>query len=174
MISAKIKMGFFALALTLSSFATTVSASDLSSSSSSDEATFQPAGWGPGHGGPGWGRGPGHGGPGWGGRPGPGWPGRPGPGWPGRPGPGGPGYPGHGGGWGPSWQGVGTACGPMQPWGTSLQCPSTNPQGMSCNGMARGTRCFGAAYWQNNFVCTNPYNGQNQYGSYIFNMYVCN
>ena len=165
MISTKIKTVFFAMILAMGAIGTLAQAQE-----QADEAMFTEAGWRRGHGG-GWG--PGHGGgwrPGHPGRPGfPGHPGRPGPGWPGH-----PGHPGHGGGWGPQWMGAGTACGPYQPWGTSLQCPTMNPQGMSCRGMQRGTKCFASSYWQPNFICTNPYNGQNQYGSYIFQMYVCN
>ena len=76
------------------------------------------------------------------------------------------------------WQGAGTSCGPYQPWGVSMACPNMSPNGgpigMNCDGLPRGTRCFGASYWQNGFNCTNPYNGQGSYGSNIFNMYVCN
>lgn len=85
---------------------------------------------------------------------------------------GGGGHPG-----GPTWKAIGTACGPQQPWGTSLVCPNTNPNGgpigMNCNNVPRGTKCFGASYWNGNFVCTNPNDGSNAYGSYIFNMYIC-
>ncbi len=86
---------------------------------------------------------------------------------------------GHGGGWGrQQWQGAGQACGPYQPWGTSLACPNMSPNGgpigMNCDNVPRGTRCYGASYYQQGFNCTNPYNGQGSYGSNIFNMYVCN
>lgn len=114
----------------------------------------------------GWGHPPGHGYPGHGG------PGYPGPGYPGGPGHGGPGRS-----W-RQWQGAGTACGPYQPWGVSMQCPNTSPYGgpigMSCDNVRPGTRCYGSSYWQGNFVCTDPYSGQNAYGSNIFNIYVCN
>lgn len=105
---------------------------------------------------------------------------------PGRGGPGGgwdrgPGHGGghHGGGWGrQQWQAAGTSCGPQQPWGVSMMCPNTSPNGgpmgMNCDNVPRGTRCYGASWWQNGFNCTNPYNGQGSYGSFIFNMYVCN
>ena len=56
-------------------------------------------------------------------------------------------------------------------------CPNTNPNGgpigMSCANVPRGTKCFGASYWHPSYVCTNPNNGQNSYGSNVFNMYVC-
>lgn len=84
------------------------------------------------------------------------------------------GGPGPGPGPGRTWQPVGTACGPYQPWGTSLQCPTASPHGMNCGNVARGTKCFGASYWDNNFICTNPNTGQNDRGSHIFNMYQCN
>lgn len=118
--------------------------------------------------GPDWGRGPG--------RPGPGRPGGPGNPPPRRPGPGYPPPP-PGNGWHHQWVGAGTACGPYQPWGTSLQCPNTNPNGgpigMNCDGIQPGTRCFGASYWNQNFACTDPYSGQTTVGTNIFNMYVC-
>lgn len=75
------------------------------------------------------------------------------------------------------WAGHGTSCGPHQPWGVSLRCPNTSPNGgpigMSCGNYQRGTQCFGARYWNSNFVCTDPNTGQNAHGSYIFNMYIC-
>ncbi|MGE3756127.1 MAG: hypothetical protein AB7H97_00130 [Pseudobdellovibrionaceae bacterium] len=78
---------------------------------------------------------------------------------------------------GRTWKAAGTACGPQQPWGTSLVCPNTSPDsgpiGMNCNNVPRGTKCYGAYYWNNNFACTNPNSGQTAYGSYIFNMYIC-
>ncbi|MGE0631380.1 MAG: hypothetical protein AB7O96_03160 [Pseudobdellovibrionaceae bacterium] len=75
------------------------------------------------------------------------------------------------------WSDYGTACGPYQPWGTSLECPDTSPDGgpigMRCNQYPSRTKCFGARYWDPNFICTNPNTGQNERGSYIFNMYIC-
>ena len=84
---------------------------------------------------------------------------------------------GHGGwGRGRQWRGAGQQCGPYQPWGTSLACPNMSPnggpQGMNCDNVPRGTRCYGASYWHNGYNCTAP-NGQGSYGSLIFNMYVC-
>lgn len=84
----------------------------------------------------------------------------------------------HGRGGRQQWQAAGQACGPYQPWGTSLACPNMSPNGgpmgMNCDNVPRGTRCYGASYYQHGFNCTNPYNGQGSYGSNIFNMYVCN
>lgn len=75
------------------------------------------------------------------------------------------------------WRDYGTACGPQQPWGTSRKCPNTSPNGgpigMKCNHLPRNTKCYGARYWDRNFICTNPNNGQDTRGSYIFNMYIC-
>lgn len=75
------------------------------------------------------------------------------------------------------WSDFGTACGPYQPWGTSLRCPNTSPHGgpigMRCNRYDAGTKCFGAKYWDPKFICTNPNTGQDVRGSYVFNMYIC-
>lgn len=83
------------------------------------------------------------------------------------------------------WRGsnTGQECGPYypgsnsQPWGTSLPCPNMSPDGgpigMDCDNYAPGTKCYGASYVNTNFVCTDPYNGQNSYQATIFNMYVC-
>lgn len=75
------------------------------------------------------------------------------------------------------WRDAGQSCGPQQPWGVSMMCPNMSPNGgpmgMPCGHLPRGTRCFGASYWHNGYNCTNPYNGQGSYGSFVFNMYVC-
>jgi len=76
------------------------------------------------------------------------------------------------------WQSAGTACGPQQPWGTSLMCSNTSPNGgpigQSCDGVAPGTKCYGSSYYDPGFGCSDPYNGSFQTGSNVFNMYECN
>lgn len=72
----------------------------------------------------------------------------------------------------------GDSSGPFYGNSSIPQCPYTSadggPIGISCEGLASGSLCYGASYWKSNFFCSAP-NGKVPPwgGAQIYNMYVC-